>query len=322
MSAAERGLPAPETLFPVKFIIGSRQILSVPKHLRKVSFTLGDLSEGGVHPLPPLPDELDGYRILSAPIRSASQIEQAPRGFIRGGEQRYCRHFIDMAGSFDSYMNHFSAKTRSTLRRKQRKLERAAVDAGSAVSVREFRGPDEIAEFLEIALPLSRRTYQTRMLDAGLPEDAASHCEMMELAAQDNLRCFLLHFAGKPISYLCLPVSGDTVIYAFLGYDPEYARFSPGTVLQMHALESLFTEQRYRYFDFTEGDGPHKALFGNRSVAACSYFLLRASFGNWLLLAALDLFDASVARARMLLAKTGALAAVRRAIRRTGAEQT
>lgn len=316
MRAAKQGNPAPEELFPVRYIIGSRQILSVPKRLHKFTFSLSDLSDGHVGALPPLDDGLEGYRILSAPAHAARSIRSMATGFIAGGQQDYRRHYIDMSGGFEDYIRHFSAKTRSTLRRKQRKLEREAAARGGALEIREFRTPDEVAAFMELAVPLSRRTYQARTLDAGLPEDEVSRTEMMELAAQDNLRCFLLLFCGEPVSYLFLPVVGDTVIYAFLGYDEDFRRLSPGTVLQILALERLFAENRYRYFDFTEGDGSHKAMFGNCSVDACSFFLLKPNLGNRALLTSLDLFDASVAAAKRVLAKTGAHSKVRQTIRR------
>jgi len=47
-------------------------------------------------------------------------------GYIIGGRHDYPRHFIDMTGGFESYLTHFSGKTRSTLRRKTRKLESEA----------------------------------------------------------------------------------------------------------------------------------------------------------------------------------------------------
>jgi len=317
VSAVEQARPAPGSLFPVKFIIGSRQVLAVPKALHKVSFSLEELADGSLPALPPLNDKADGYRIFSAPQDSAELIRAMAPGYIIGGRHDYPRHFIDMTGDFQSYLGHFSGKTRSTLRRKARKLEsEAAQVGGGAVVIREFRTPAEITEFLDLALPLSRRTYQARMLDAGLPDDDAARSEMMELAVQDNLRCYLLFFRGIPISYLFLPIKGTSVIYAYLGYDEEYRRLSPGTVLQLHALEQLFAERRYRYFDFTEGDGPHKAMFGNRSMDACSFFLLRATPGNRLLLASLKIFDAAVAGAKALLTSFGAQSKIRQALRR------
>ncbi|WP_271439393.1 GNAT family N-acetyltransferase [Pontixanthobacter luteolus] len=297
---------------PVKFVAGSKVLFSVPKTLQTVSMSLPEAVSGAVLNLPELSAGDDGYRILSAPAGSvAGLLAQHPEMMI-GGAQEYRRHYIDMAGTFDDYMARFSGKTRSTLRRKYRKLLK---DIGSTAEFREFRTPAEMDEFRDLALPLSRRTYQAKSLDAGLPEDEASHAERRRLAQSGNVRAYLLCADGEPVSYLYLPIDQQTISYAFLGYDPAYSRLSPGTVLQLEALERLFAEQRYRYFDFTEGEGAHKAMFGTDSVECCSFLFLKRDTSNRLLLGSLAAFDSSVAAARTLAEKTGALAAARRALR-------
>ncbi|MGB3739002.1 MAG: GNAT family N-acetyltransferase, partial [Pontixanthobacter sp.] len=164
----------------------------------------------------------------------------------------------------------------------------------------------------DLALPLSERTYQARSLDAGLPVGSAAHDERRDLAAQNRVRAFLLCVDGRAISYLYLPIDGDTVTYAYLGYDPDFARFSPGTVLQLEALERLFAENRYRHFDFTEGDGGHKAMFGTHSVECASFFLLNRNLAHHLLLRGVDLFDATVARTKGWVENSSKLPAIRR----------
>ncbi|MXO89315.1 GNAT family N-acetyltransferase [Pontixanthobacter aquaemixtae] len=299
-------------LTPIKFVVGSKVLFSVPKALENVLLSLTEVIDGSRVSLPDLADGQDGYRILSAPAHALSQILREHRGLAAGGIQTYRRHYIDMRGSFDDYMARFSSKTRSTLRRKHRKLVK---DIGGEVEFREYRTPDEMDEFRDLAIPLSRRTYQAKSLNAGLPEDAASHDARRALAAQDNVRAYLLIADGKPVSYLYLPIEGDAINYAFLGYDPDHARLSPGTVLQLEALDRLFAEQRYRYFDFTEGEGAHKAMFGTDSVEACSFFLLRGEAANRMLLKSVDAFDASVAGAKNLAERTGALGKIRGLLR-------
>ena len=296
----------------VKFVAGSKVLFSVPKTLKTVSLSLPEAVSGAAPQLPDLSPGDDGYRILSAPAGSASSLLEQHPAMMIGGAQEYRRHYIDMAGSFDDYMARFSGKTRSTLRRKHRKLLK---DIGGEAEFREFRTPAEMDEFRDLALPLSRRTYQAKSLDAGLPEDAASHEERRRLAQNGNVRAYLLCAGGEPVSYLYLPIDQQTSSYAFLGYDPAYSRLSPGTVLQLEALERLFAEQRFRYFDFTEGEGAHKAMFGTDSVECSSFLLLKRDTSNRLLLGSLAAFDSSVAAARTLAEKTGALAAARRALR-------
>ena len=293
----------------IDFTIGARRLAAVSRRLATWSFALEQVLDGRL-PEPPAPGP-DGLRVLSAPTQRLAALAAHYPGFVAGGRQDYPRHYIDMAGTFAQYLARFSGKTRSTLRRKARKL--AEEMAGYAVT--EHRTPMEVEAFLAAALPLSARTYQARLLDAGLPDSPAARRAMLEAAEADRMRAFLLHADGRPVAYLSLPVVGSTLVYAHLGYDPDHARLSPGTVLQMEALERLFAEGRFRWFDFTEGDGPHKAMFGTHSAACSSLVLLRPTLANRSLLAARGAFDAGVAQARSIAERSGALARIRGALR-------
>jgi CelD/BcsL family acetyltransferase involved in cellulose biosynthesis len=293
----------------IDFILGSRRLLSVPRRLATWGFTLEDVLAGTLPPQPP--QERDGVRVLSAPTERLAAVSARYPGFLAGGRQDYRRHYIDMAPGFDAYMAQFSGKTRSTLRRKARKL---ADDLGG-YTVTAHRTPAEIEAFLAAALPLSARTYQARLLDAGLPDTPAARQAMLEAAEADRMRAFLLHAAGQAIAYLSLPVAGQTLVYAHLGYDPDFARLSPGTVLQMDALERLFAESRFRWFDFTEGEGAHKAMFGTHSAACTSLVLLEPTLANRALLGARDAFDGGVAQAKAVAMRSGALGRIRSLLR-------
>jgi CelD/BcsL family acetyltransferase involved in cellulose biosynthesis len=293
----------------IDFTLGSRRLASVPRMLATWSFTLEDVLAGALPPAPPA--ARDGVRVLSAPAAQLDAIAARYPGLIAGGRQDYRRHYIDMQMGFAAYMDRFSGKTRSTLRRKARKL---AEEAGG-YTVTEHRTPAEIEAFLAAALPLSAKTYQARLLGAGLPDSAAARRAMLEAAEDDRMRAFLLHAGGAPVAYLSLPVSGQTLVYAHLGYDPALARLSPGTVLQMEALERLFAESRFRFFDFTEGEGAHKAMFGTHGADCASLVLLQPTLANRTLLGARDAFDAGVAGAKALAARSGALGRIRSLLR-------
>lgn len=301
---------------PVKFVIGSRKLLEVRRRLTPIHFTLAHLI--GDQPID-LPDPIEagaqGYRIRSAPQSRMEAIQKRYPGHILGGYQAYQRHYIDMNEGFDAYMARFSGKTRSTLKRKRRKL---AELNGGTLDVRAYHDANSLSEFLERAVPLSRKTYQTRLLDVGLPEGDAATARMIDLARQGRVRAWLLFLNGDAISYLYLTITDAVISYDFLGYAPESAPLSPGTVLQMEALEELFAEGCFRYFDFTEGDGAHKRMFGTDSIAACSFFLLKPDISNRLLMGALNIFDGSVAGVKKLTEKSGALAKVRKVLRGKG----
>ena len=296
----------------VTFTIGARRLFAVDRKVATMAFSLEDALAGTLRAQPVIAKGVDGIRVLSAPLALADEIVADLPDHLAGAREDYRRHYIAMDGTFEDYLARFSGKTRSTLRRKARKF---AVADGGKLDVQTYRSPDEVARFLELALPLSARTYQARLLDAGLPDDEAARDSMLDRAEAGNMRCFLLFLAGEPVAYLALPVRGQTLVYAHLGYDPAHAALSPGTVLQMEALRMLFAEERFRYFDFTEGEGAHKALFGTDSVACRSFILLRSTLANRLLLAARNGFDAAVAWAKTRLQGQGALASARKFLR-------
>lgn len=296
----------------IDFTIGSRRLLAVPRHLATLKFTLEDILSGVTPELADSETGGDGLRVLSVPQEHIEALHERFPDHVTGGQQDYPRHYIYMAGSYEDYLARFSGKTRSTLRRKQRKL---AKECGGEYTLSEYRTAKEVETFLDAAIPLSDRTYQARLLDTGLPDTLEARKEMLEQAERGDMRCFLLSAAGQPIAYLTLPVEGTTLVYAYLGYDPEWARLSPGTVLQMGALERLFAEERFRYFDFTEGDGAHKAMFGTDSVDCASFVLLKGTLANRALLGARDGFDAAVSGAKGLAKRSGALSKMRGLLR-------
>ncbi len=300
----------------IDFTVGSRRLLSVGRELSTWAFALQDVLAADDAPLSAPQSGPDGVRVLSAPRSAVPAIRaQFPQHLI-GGRQDYQRHYIDMRPAicpgYEDYLARFSGKTRSTLRRKQRKL---ASEAGESFAITEHRTPQEVEAFLKAALPLSAKTYQARLLDAGLPETPEAHAEMLAKAEAGEMRCYLLHTGGSAIAYLALPITGETLVYAHLGYDPEWSRWSPGTVLQMEALERLFAEARFAYFDFTEGTGSHKAMFGTDSADCASFVLLEPTLANRALLSGRAGFDNLVAGTKSLAARTGALGKMRGLLR-------
>ena len=300
----------------IAFTIGSRRLLRFDRHLADIAYSLDDLTNGRrPSPAGEIGDtsSRDGLRILSAPPLDIAYWRARFPKHRFGAVQHYRRHFITMEGGYEAYLGRFSGKTRSTLRRKRRRFEQAD---GGALDLRSYRGEAEMAAFLDLAAPLARRTYQARLLDAALPDDAEARRTMLAAAKRDEVRAFLLFLNGQPVAYLYLPIDGTTLIYAYLGYDPDHADLSPGTVLQMGALESLFAEERFTHFDFTEGDGAHKALFGTDSLPCCSFVLLEPNWSNAVILGSYTAFESAVDTAKRIVTGSRAEKWVRRVLSR------
>lgn len=253
----------------------------------------------GVEPVatlhPPIESEggaaSSGFMIRGMPVTAPQPIVSEAAPFIRYVQRQYRHYFIDMRMTFDDYRLKFSSKTRSTI---SRKIKKYGEHCDGSIQWRAYSRPTEMHEFHRLARQVSALTYQERLLDAGLPVSRAFVEELAVLADKGCVRAFVLFDGDKPVSYLYCPVHDDVLIYAYLGYDPAYLKLSVGTILQWLALEQLFAERRFKYFDFTEGESEHKRLFATHDVLAVNVLFLRRNIKNWLLVRAHATFDRCV----------------------------
>lgn len=300
-------MPASDIALPLR--IGARTIWTLRRRLVRRGVALEEALGAGPPPLPPLDRDDDGYLVTALPSAWAGDLQAAHPGLRPFVRQRYQRSYARLDQDFDAYLAGFSAKSRSTLKRKARKL---AERSGGAPDIRCYRGEAEIALFHAAARTLSARTYQERLLGAGLPDGPEALDEMRALARRDRVRGWLLLLEGRPIAYLYAPAQGATLIYAHLGYDPDFADLSPGTVLQLEAMRQLMAERAFRLFDFTEGDGQHKRQFATGGIDCVDLLLVRPTAGNLLAGCALNAFDRGVALAKRIMVAAGGRSAARR----------
>jgi len=271
------------TSLPLEFRVGEIELRTVTLNglVYRGLFGDPDFPVGG----PPPPAELLGGEVEAALVYSAPVTEALPRlghehGVLRYVPSQYRRHFLDLRdGTFPQYLEGFSSKTRSTLRRKVRKWSESQAGPDQP-AMRVYRTPAEIETFLGLARGLSEKTYQERLLGRGLPTEPAFYAEMLALAAEDQLRGYLLFSKEQPAAFLLCPIREGCVLYEWVGYDPAFATFSPGTVLQFLALEHLFGEERHRLFDFTEGEGEHKAFWARGHAPCADIYYLRPTLRN------------------------------------------
>lgn len=310
---------------PLRFQLGDWTLLRVGRRLQVRQVQLAELPAPLAALAPPDQPELphdalapgsEGFLIRALPLAAGAPPVQRIGGYLCYVQSRYPHYFVDLGGGFERYKAGFSSRSRSTI---QRKVRRFAEHCGGTIDCRGYRTPQEMTEFFALARSVSQKTYQEKILDAGLPEGPGFQREMQALAAAGAVRAWLLFDAGKPVSYLYCPAEGETLIYAYLGYDPAYLKLSVGTVLQWLALEALFgeaeTQERFRLFDFTEGEAEHKRLFSTGSVPSANVLFLRDSIANRALVRAHLSMDRFSGRLGDALARWGLKARLKRLLR-------
>lgn len=225
-----------------------------------------------------LPRPLRGLYRRSQPLGHDQAPAELP-GWATYVTERYERRLANLDQSFEDYLRHFSRKTRVRMKGEVRRFGEASGD-GSA-KWRVYRTVGEVQEFYRLARDISRNTYQEKLFNKGLPETPAFQAELLHLANTDQARGYILFWGDTAISYIYCPGMGDRLVLGYLGFRPEFAKHSPGTVLQFLCLEHLFAERRFKLFDFGEGgSGLHKRLFATHTVACANVFYLRRNLPN------------------------------------------
>ena len=275
-------LAPPQPTTSLRLQLGARTLLSIPRRLRRIAWSLDDALAGRALPLGE--PGRDGWLLTSVP-QTLRPIDAPPT--LTLVRQRYTRWYIDLTAGEAAWRAGLSANARAQLRRKAKRL--------GPHRVSRHRTPAEIAAFHPRARAVSALTYQERLLGSGLPADVG---ELLRLAAADRVRGWLLEVDGAPVAYLCCTAAEDsggaTLRYDHVGHDPAWNDRSPGAVLQAAALADLWAD-RFNRFDFTQGEGQHKRQLATDGVACIDLLLLHATPANRALLALLHGWDVAVA---------------------------
>jgi len=187
--------------------------------------------------------------------------------------QKPVEHFlISMPASFDEYMGKFSSKTRNTLLRRIRKLERAVE---GKLRLERITEESQVDEFVNNAVTISKKTYQWHLLGLGLREPDRMKTDLKFQTGRGWARCYLLWCDKTPTAFMLCRQDHVACYYIDVGFDPDWTQYSAGTVLQLLVLQDLFMFNKPAVFDFGSGAGEHKRLFGNMSYEEADVYLFQ-----------------------------------------------
>jgi CelD/BcsL family acetyltransferase involved in cellulose biosynthesis len=103
-------------------------------------------------------------------------------------------------------------------------------------------------------------------LDLGFPETDEFSTNLVEQAANGRVCGFLLIEHNKPVAYVYCRIDRDIVVYSYCGYDPEFAQFSPATVLLFLIIKWLFQHRKFKMFDLGNDGWGYKTMFATGAV--------------------------------------------------------
>ncbi len=229
-----------------------------------------------------------------------------------GTEYLRCR--VAWNGRFEDYLGSLSARERSKLRRA---LKRFADLPDTRSRVRRFQTPAEIDRFLADAIPVSARTYQSRLLDLGLESGGAAEREIRASAARGYFLGHVLYINEAPAAFHYGHVFKGCFFMAAAGYDPRYATHEIGIVLFLEVLKDI--EKRGDPIDLMDnlyGGGSYKERTSNIKSPERHYYLIPKTASGAILANSLRWTDSLSRGLGNWLAKHGLKDRIKKLIRR------
>ena len=211
--------------------------------------------------------------MYSLPVTGPLPVLARRQQWLRYAVSQYPHYAVDVSGTFEDYWQRFRSKTRSTIRRKVR---RVAETNEHCPAVCQYDSPDEMDEFLELALPVSRKSYQQRLFGMGLEETPAFREQLRDSARKGEITGFILFVHDQAAAYtLCPRTAPGRTLYDHTGYDPAFEGHSPGTVLQLSIIETMFADPTVQLYDLCTGGGRHKELFATDAQPCANIYFVR-----------------------------------------------
>lgn len=181
------------------------------------------------------------------------------------------RPILRFEGTFEQYMGKFSSKHRKNRRREISKLREGAL---GEMEFLRFDTPESVDPFLSEAVELSRKTYQWAIHERGLKLTDLFRLRLEFAARHGWMRCYLLRCGGRACAFLLGYQYEGRFMMEEIGFDPELAKHSVGTVMLMLAMEDLFNHRRPDILDF--GDyGRYKEMLATDSYEQAKILLFR-----------------------------------------------
>ncbi len=99
----------------------------------------------------------------------------------------------------------------------------------------------------------------------------------MWLANNGQLRSYIVYIEGRPCAFMGGQLRDGLYLWETSGFDPQYEKSSPGTVLLAWAIRDLIENTNCEVLDFGAGgdDRDYKSRFGNTTINCTSLELGR-----------------------------------------------
>jgi CelD/BcsL family acetyltransferase involved in cellulose biosynthesis len=212
------------------------------------------------------------FHYIPGTARLAHAIDHAGRTLASHRDFCEAAPFVDCSGDFERYLND-RGKTRKTWLYYERRAEKAGCtfenltdwhdiatnfDEILAVEASGWKGKGGTS----IAQDLPLREFYTKL------------CE--ELAQRGSLRVFLLRSNAKILAFQICTLYAGTLSCLKIGFLEDFAKESPGQVLQLHIVRWAFAHPSIRLFDMLGPESETKLKWATGVEKLFTYYVFRS----------------------------------------------
>ncbi len=211
--------------------------------------------------------------------RKLPVLSRVGQGYYRYVVKQFPHFLTTTAIDFDHWLS--TTLSRNARKKYRRILRRWRAYCGGELHWREYRGLEQIETFLPLARSVSAKTMQHRVLKRGLTEGGRREALILETAARNMARGYLLFDGDKPVAFNYGYLSpGKVLTLEYGGYDPAYRKWSVGSLLDFLVIEAIHQDPEIDMLDFGEGEGEYKQRFANMRIDAAHVLFFKPTPRN------------------------------------------
>jgi len=183
--------------------------------------------------------------------------------------------YLDLSGTWQSYLTSRGTRLAKNLRASKRSLE-----ARGPVEARRCDSATDVLNAFDTLIALHERSWK-HTARVGLSQSDAYRRFYRDfvgaLAREGRARAWVLNCNSQPVAATLAFNDGSTYYSAQIAHDEAFSKCSPGTLLEAMELEDLFTEGRFRTYDFLGGALNNKLRWTSQSRTTQRVWLIRKS---------------------------------------------
>lgn len=145
------------------------------------------------------------------------------------------------------------------------------------VSMVCLKNPSEIDRIIKTAVSISEKTYKNG-LGVGVKNDLITRSIISKDVLLGRFRAYILMVGDTPIAFEYGVFYHNVFFPEYIGYDPLFSKYSPGTILFLKVMESLILTSQVKTIDYGFGPADYKIRFGSNYWTEASLYLFSRRF--------------------------------------------